>query len=295
MPVGGYQITGGSIPGRDHIGRNEILLGRNNQDAFRWHVSEDAIMALVCDGCGSAPHSEVGAKVGAELLIRALDSRLREYRGKEDSLISRSVLEMLLNDVRLDVLGRLTDLARQLAGGSNSLVQPVTDYLLFTVVGLFITEHCGCIFSIGDGVWALNGELHRLGPFPGNAPPYLSYGLIPEKCLSMQHDVHFKLFGPFATGLIESLLIGTDGAADLVDAENRCIPGSEEQVGPLSQFWEDDQFFRNPDAVRRRLSVINREVKRFEADGTVCRMPGLLRDDTTLIALRREKEESNNA
>ena len=49
-------------------------------------------------------------------------------------------------------------------------------------------------------------------------------------------------------------------------------------VGPLSQFWADDAFYKNRDMVRRRLAVLNRGAG-----------PGLLADDTTIVVVRRKQ------
>jgi len=40
-------------------------LGKNNQDAVAVMHSDDRIVAVVTDGCGSTEHAEVGAKLGA--------------------------------------------------------------------------------------------------------------------------------------------------------------------------------------------------------------------------------------
>ena len=83
------------------------------------------------------------------------------------------------------------------------------------------------------------------------------------------------------TSELESLLIVSDGADDLLDL-------------PLSEFWTRDSFFANSDALRRRLAVLNREVvtadwqrQRIERSG------GRLTDDTTVIAIRRSAEEAS--
>jgi len=61
-----FQIAGGSVPGRRHR-----MAGRNNQDAFAWAARDGALVAVVSDGCGSGTHSEVGAQIGARLVVRA--------------------------------------------------------------------------------------------------------------------------------------------------------------------------------------------------------------------------------
>jgi len=52
-----FEYASGSI-----IGRNHVLAGKNNQDAYHISVNERFIAVVVCDGCGSGKHSEVGAK-----------------------------------------------------------------------------------------------------------------------------------------------------------------------------------------------------------------------------------------
>jgi hypothetical protein len=84
----------------------------------------------------------------------------------------------------------------------------------------------------------------------------------------------FQINQQIATEKVQSILIGTDGVIDLIKAENRNLPRKLEKVGSLSQFWQSDRYFDNPDLVRRKLFLIN-----HQADG-------LLPDDTTLITLR---------
>ena len=59
-----FEIAGGSVAGRSHV-----LAGKGNQDAYHWSVEERSLVAVVCDGCGSGAESEVGAALGARLLV----------------------------------------------------------------------------------------------------------------------------------------------------------------------------------------------------------------------------------
>jgi hypothetical protein len=113
--------------------------------------------------------------------------------------------------------------------------------------------HClVALVADGCGSGALPGERLRLGPFPGNAPPYLGYGLLGD---GPRFAVHRAL--PAAD--LGAVLLGTDGAAEL--------------SGPLSRLSEDDRCFRNRDAIRRRLTLLDRE--------------SALEDDTTVVVIRR--------
>jgi serine/threonine protein phosphatase PrpC len=58
-----FEIAGGSITGQAHVAAR-----RNNQDAFAWEMNGGGLVAVVCDGCGTAPHSEAGSQLGARLV-----------------------------------------------------------------------------------------------------------------------------------------------------------------------------------------------------------------------------------
>lgn len=290
-----FEIAKGTIIGRDHR-----VAGKNNQDAFYCFASDELIVAVVCDGCGSSPHSEVGAKIGARVLATEMASSLS---GRSDHCrpIRKDDWEFLLSCVyNKPFLGQIETLANGMAerqmDGDAEFVQVILDYFLFTAVGIVITPKSTVVFSAGDGIFGINfktgGILRTLGPFPGNAPPYPAYGLIGQAVSIDPKLLGFKLQAVDLTRDIESLIIGTDGAIDLVQAAEKNIPGRDELVGPLSQFWENDLYFKNPDALRRRLAVINSDVaKPLWEERRVQRFNGLLRDDTTIVAIRRKKNE----
>jgi hypothetical protein len=92
---------------------------------------------------------------------------------------------------------------------------------------------------------------------------------------------------------LNSFLIGTDGVDDLIGSESLTVPGKTETVGNIRRWWEEDRFFRNPDQVRRTLTLANQETLSFDwLERTHQKRSGLLKDDTTLIAGRRT-EASN--
>jgi Protein phosphatase 2C len=261
-----YEIAAGTVTGRSHT-----LSGRPNQDAHAWLCHDDVLVAVVCDGCGSSAHSEVGARLGARLCAARLSARLVEGAALD--------APALWEGLRDDVLGALRDLANAMGG---RLAETVADHFLFTVVGLAFTGEQGCVFAAGDGIAAVDGDITRLGPFPGNEPPYLAYGLLSRGAPG------FSVIRAF-TGA-RSALVGTDGAADLADLAARPLPGGGAEVGPLAQLWEEDRYFRNPDALRRRLALVNREVTRPRwEERRIDREAGLLGDDTTVVVVRRKQ------
>src|SRR5438093_9977994 len=62
-----FEAAAGSIVGTAHL-----HAGRNGQDGFAIHRQGEVTVAVVTDGCGSAPHSEVGAKIGAAIVARCV-------------------------------------------------------------------------------------------------------------------------------------------------------------------------------------------------------------------------------
>jgi hypothetical protein len=222
-----FEIAGGSVAGADHI-----RAARNNHDAFRWAATEDGVIAVVCDGCGSAPHSEVGAKIGARLAVRTIAGHLRD--GIDWPAVEANFIQ------------RLRSVAEQVGG--------VADFFLFTLVAAVITRETTTVAAAGDGVAMINGVSVPFPDVVDNAPAYLGYALLGKSDASLQP------LASVPTGDVRSLLLATDGAA---------------QLDRLATFWTDDRYFRNPDALRRALFVLNRWP------------PGKLPDDTTIVVIRR--------
>ena len=254
--VPAFVIRGGTVAGRRHL-----QAGRNNQDAFAWRQGEQGLVAAVCDGCSSGAHSELGARLGCELLVQALFEALSsptcaelvEGAAGEGAGMRAGPLEAL-EQAQNGVLGALSRLACAMGGaapGSPSFLHALAEHFLFTVVGAALTEQRAFAFALGDGALAVNGALERLGPFPGNAPPYLSYPLAEAGPVALQ-------LRPLpAPGDLSSIVLATDGAAGL----------------DLTPFVDDPRVLANPDMVRRLLWMQGRHQK--------------LEDDATLVVIRR--------
>lgn len=266
-----FEVAGGSVIGREHL-----RIGQNNQDAYCGVCSEACAIAVVCDGCGSGAHSEVGAKIGARLAVEAIAARAKQT----------AIDDSFWQEVQQDLLKKLQALARAMGG---NLSQTFYDYFLFTIVGALVTPAGASLFSIGDGVIAVNGTVTQLGPFPLNAPPYLAYGLLDSPVDGWQFQVHQHL----PLDEVNSILIGTDGLKYFISSAELNLPGKEEKVGPISQFWEQDRYFKNTDIVRRQLAMMNREVTKPDWQGQqFVRTVGLLPDDTTLMVLRKRSAKN---
>jgi hypothetical protein len=273
-----FEIAAGSTPGRDHLFQGGLLIGKNNQDAYAWRTLHggNTVAAVVCDGCGSHRNSEVGAKIGAALLLSAIERRLPAAPA------SQQLPAEFWETVRQDVLADIRLLARTMAG-STSVTETLAEYFLFTIVGTLVTPNACWVFSIGDGVVIVDGVLENLGPFPGNAPPYLAYGITGSNIAEHAEMLSFKV--SMYPVLTHGVLIGSDGVGELLSLHDGTIPASTELFGDISQFWTDDRYFKNKDLVRRRLTRLNGLQIRTEG-GASSFVPGLLQDDTTLVVIR---------
>jgi len=168
-PSAEFELAAGSVVGRDHL-----RAARNGHDAFHVESRDDVIAAVVCDGCGSAPDSEIGAKLGAAIVARAL----ARCGGDWESAVA--------------------EIASRLQG--IDAITPSSDSFFFTIVAAVIDPQQTTILVRGDGFFVINGERQSLGPFPGNAPPYFAY----EPQLDVARVIE--------TPAVDHIILGTDGA-----------------------------------------------------------------------------------
>jgi hypothetical protein len=254
-----FLLASGSVIGRNH--RN-INVHKNNQDGFAIARCDSCTVAVVTDGCGSSSYSEVGALLGARLTAEAVLSEI-ERHGEERFAWHR---------VGQDLLDTYELLSTKMGGNFRANVDK---YFLFTIIGVLLTDKQASFFAQGDGVVAINGRFTRIGPYPGNQPPYIGYGLMDGG----GHNLTTLTSVPLEH--LEHFLIGSDGVMDLVSSADKKAPGMEERVGDISQFWDERYFDASkPDLLNRRLRVIGRDWPKRNPE------PGLLPDDTTLVVGR---------
>jgi hypothetical protein len=285
-----FEIAYGTIVGRDHLytgrGTRKTLIGTNNQDGFRLLCGDDYIIAVVSDGCGSSNHSEVGAGIGAHLVVETIYRNLEKHYTGFTSL-GLDDIDPFLERVRLDVLAHLRILANSMSSGLSRIV---SNNFFFTILGAIVSWDHVVIFSIGDGCFFVNGEMTTIS-FPENTPPYIAYGITGSE-LTYAHPslLHFQVHKVVPTPDVETLLIGTDGLTYLINAGLQNIPGKQELIGPVSQFWEDDCYFANEFMVTRKLTLVNRDHLRVDWENKrLVEEQGKLRDDTTLVVIRRKE------
>jgi len=228
-------------------GARHLRVARNGQDAAATWVGDGAGAIVVCDGCGSGASSEVGARLGAQLVIAQIAARLR--RGERPST--------LWSGVRAQVTAVLGQLAEAMPGDRAAAIH---DHFLFTVVAAAAAGDEVCVWAIGDGGYAFGDRVHVLGPFADNQPPYLAYDL-----LDMPAAAHLDATEARAG----TVMVATDGAVELglsglIDAR------------PLA----------HSDGLRRRLAVLARGSERIDWDARrIIRTPAALQDDGAVAVL----------
>lgn len=258
-----FEVAAGSTVGRDHR-----AIPRNNQDGYAVLRRHEVSVGVVADGCGSSAYSEVGAQLGArllaeELLVAASGTGRRPIHWQR---------------VQQHVASQIDLLAQRMGDNYKAVIR---DYFLFTLVGVVITQKTATFFALGDGTIIINGEQQTLGPFPGNEPPYLGYSLLGDEVAIDQSLVRLQPVATFSAPQLDTFLIATDGIDDFIAHEESTLPGLTKRVGAVSQFWEEDRFFRNPVAVSRQLKLAGRDYPEVHPE------PGRLHDDTTLIVGRQ--------
>lgn len=220
---------------------------------------------VVCDGCGSSPGSEVGARLGAQLVIAALAARLEAGARPSDPV--------LWAGVRTEVVAALACLVAAMPGDREQIVHV---HFLFTIVAAAVAADEIGVWAIGDGAYAISGTgiaiapPRVLGPFTDNQPPYLGYDLLDAAAPAVLET---------ASARGGTVMVATDGVAEL---------GLETFSGDASIA----RYLRHPDALRRQLTVLARSTERVEwAERRIVRTAAALQDDGALAVLRWTTEE----
>jgi Protein phosphatase 2C len=252
-----FQLAGASIPGSDHTMPGQPTW-KNCQDAHFFATKGNVFVGLVADGCGSGTFSEVGAQLGAKFLGERLIA-----------LAARSVSQGHNNftrwpELRSFLLGTISLLAAQMG---ESLSDAVREYFLFSFVGFLVLPERTYVFHCGDGMYAVNGEVTKLGPFDKNEPPYLAYGIADTD------DSRSRIIvSEFLTSDVTSLCVASDGIDYYPDFS----------AVTIATWISQNVVFTNSDILRRRLAVLNCEKV---VDGRL--IGGPLKDDTSVVLARR--------
>lgn len=267
-----FQIAGGSIPGTDHT-----LPGspgwKNNQDAYHIVSTDTMTLGIVSDGCGAGSSSEVGAKLSVRILSSIIEKLLPRYEEKFGT--SYNGESSFFKRVREDFTAELRVLANKMG---DSMTDIVTNYFSFTIIGFLVTKDWVHTFSIGDGFIQVNDERKKLGPFPNNEPPYIG--------LALREVVIPFTVDRYPIDTIDQILIASDGIDHLFDAIGEKNPNGLWTIEDPKIFLNTPLFFKKMDGIRGRLAIYNTEHVVNE-NGSVFLKKGLLKDDVTIVAVKR--------
>ena len=135
MPIVNQQwrVFGASVTGKAHLDKDIAC-----QDAHAHAVVNDVLVAVVCDGAGSARFSEQGAQFVATHAVQALAGRLEQGATVQD--LHDGALAATLAQIR----AALDDIARAASA-------TLDDYAS-TVVGVVLGPDGGFFFHLGDGL-----------------------------------------------------------------------------------------------------------------------------------------------
>ncbi len=252
MIIDDFIITSGSIIGSHH--RN---IYKNNQDAISITQTEKGIVAIISDGCGSGKHSEVGAKL-VSVFMSNYSLKLLEKINESDNKSIKKIFE----NFNIQIINFIKSIVNQI--GDNLFVR---EFMLFTTMGVIITEKKTILFTLGDGVYILNNKVTILDN--NNAPDYIGYNLIENSnnpSLIIQETIQ--------TEDVNNIMLCSDGVSDIL-RNSTVILKDGYSVGGLNQFILDEIYIKNTLSLQKRLTFIGG-------------FNNILRDDTSIILIKRK-------
>jgi protein phosphatase 2C-like protein len=218
---------------------------QNSQDALAIVIESNVIVGVVTDGCtGTHPDienssnssNEVGAKLIAYLVSRAAMTMALA----KPSLSAETFVDRLSKTLHRKLSGTL-----RLLVGSNVLASELFtfDFLMATILGFVVTEKQFIIFHCGDGVIALNGEVHDL---ESEAGTYFASALVgslsEDNRLDSRKRHSLKLFARGDTTELHSILLATDGLSKLISDHPDAIRQFITATPPVQQIKNGFDF-----------------------------------------------------
>lgn len=135
----GWRVMAASATGRSHLDR-----GQPCQDAYASASAGRVLVAAVCDGAGSASHSDSGAKAVSAAVVAAVAAH-RLLGGEPSALAVEAVREI--------IEAAIIDAREQLGSVAAAKQLTLADHAC-TLVGVVADANGGWFFHVGDGVAA---------------------------------------------------------------------------------------------------------------------------------------------
>ena len=207
MPDEKIHIAVGGAAGNDH--KNPHGPGATNyQDSASLIFNgEIPIGAVICDGCGSMPHSEIGAQFASKRLAELISGDLAD-NGCVD-----------LEKVCTQFIAMVEQAAMLYKTGNEAIEKVIAEYFLFTVLLAYEQNGEIVIAGCGDGMYMADDEIFVIEPPLKNAPPYLSYRLIPSQYCGQADILTIREIARIPISSVrKSVIIGSDGLIELARA-----------------------------------------------------------------------------
>lgn len=266
-----FATVAGTVVGTEHR-----RTGRNNQDGYFIAANDYVLSAVVSDGCSSSASSEVGAKLLARFVAEEV-MRLMKY---EWVIKGSEIMDCLEK--------RIVDYIRIILSLHQNPEATLDEMFLATIVGVIMNDYFTTVYTIGDGVYSLNEVVEVIDE--NNAPNYPAYKVLPGSYKVDESKIRFHVRQEICTDKVKSVVIATDGAAEL-EAKTEStllVLGKQERVGGLDQFEKDARYLKNPSLLQKRLNQLNGEKTHINwEERTLKKNGGILRDDTTIVMLKR--------
>jgi hypothetical protein len=300
-----FKITAGSFTGRGHLvggtGINKLMMGGNNQDAYYIYsdlndkdtnlLAVDCVISnnfttigVVTDGCSSSKCSEFGAHLGA----RMLGSNIQWYTAHGVDLLHTISLSYanLMEEVMKLAKNMLEDVS--IDRTPTEINRILNEYFMFTIVGFVMNNTRTVMFTLGDGVYGINGNYIRIPHNVENKPIYCCYSLM----TSLPHhvtpdDMIPKIVVDCNTDSVDTILVATDGFEYYLDNLDKKIAGTNTVLSTIDLY--DDVFFKNKDNITRHLRKCTSSYTYIDWErNEVTEDPPILSvDDTTIIVAKR--------
>lgn len=205
-------------------GRDHRRLHRDGQDGAAVAVSGLGLGLAVTDGCGSAPHSEVGARLGAAWLAENAPAHVASCVTGDGGALA----------IERGLVAYLGAVATGITADPHRRDALVHDLLLFSFVCGVVTDERVVVVGRGDGIVVHDGALHVLEPGPENSPSYVAYELSAAEGLRKDRT---RVIVDAETHDGTSLLLATDGLLPLASDTSALESLLERARGAKTPAW----------------------------------------------------------
>ncbi|MCC5631432.1 PP2C family serine/threonine-protein phosphatase [Nostoc sphaeroides] len=135
---------------RSAIGTSHQKQGIGCQDYGDYRIFDDVIVGAVADGAGSAKHSDVGAKLAVETVLKCF-SEINEFPQKQDSQpLSKEEAQKVFAEIVNKVI---TELQKQADEGDYAVNDLACTLLVFVA-----NPDCIAAMQIGDGFIVMRSQ-----------------------------------------------------------------------------------------------------------------------------------------